>query len=97
MATKIIKDDVIRVRVTKEHKEKLKEIAKDKNVTKSEIISVTTENEIKKYEEKEKNYKKICERSVATEEKIQEIKFNLEKRKLKNKKNIFKNIFNLRR
>ena len=58
MATKIIKDDVIRVRVTKEHKEKLKEIAKDKNVTISEIISVATENEIKKYEEKEKNYKK---------------------------------------
>ena len=87
MATKIIKDDVIRVRVTKEHKEKLKEIAKDKNVTISEIISVATENEIKKYEEKEKNYKKICERSVATEEKIQEIKLNLEKRKLKNEKN----------
>lgn len=97
MATKIIKDDVIRVRVTKEHKEKLKEIAKDKNVTISGIISVATENEIKKYEEKEKNYKKICERSVATEEKIQEIKLNLEKRKSKNKKNIFKNIFNLRR
>ena len=97
MATKVVKDDIIRVRVTKEHKEKLKEIAKDKNVTISEIISVATENEIKKYEEKEKNYKKICERSVATEEKIQEIKFNLEKRKLKNKKNIFKNIFNLRR
>ena len=97
MATKIIKDDVIRVRVTKEHKEKLKEIAKDKNVTISEIISVATEHEIKKYEEKEKNYKKICERSVATEEKIQEIKLNLEKRKSKNKKNIFKNILNLRR
>ncbi|NGU17208.1 CopG family transcriptional regulator, partial [Clostridium perfringens] len=36
------------------------------------------------------------ERSVATEEKIQEIKLNLEKRKIKNKKSIFKNIFNLR-
>ncbi|MDK0981166.1 hypothetical protein ACV3R2_17025 [Clostridium perfringens] len=31
------------------------------------IISVATKNEIKSYEEKEKNYKKICERSVATE------------------------------
>ncbi|HBI7086610.1 TPA: CopG family transcriptional regulator [Clostridium perfringens] len=97
MATKVVKDDIIRVRVTKEHKEKLKEIAKKKNITISEIISVATENEIKKYEEKEKNYKKICERSVATEEKIQEIKLNLEKRKSKNKKNIFKNILNLRR
>lgn len=93
MATKRVKDDVIRVRVTREHKEKLKEIAKRKNVTISEIISVATENEIKKYEEKEKNYKKICERSVATEEKLQEIKLNLEKRKLKSKKNIFKIFF----
>ena len=38
---------------------KLKEIAKKKNITISEIISVATENEIKKYEEKEKNYKKM--------------------------------------
>lgn len=37
----------------------------------SEILSVATENEIKNYEEREKNYKEICERVVATEEKIQ--------------------------
>lgn len=39
--------------MTKEYKEKLKEIAKEKNVTISEIISVVTENEIKNYEKKE--------------------------------------------
>ncbi len=72
MATKVIKDDVIRVRVTKEQKEKLKKIAKEKNTTISEILNVAT---------------KMCERSVTTEEKIQEIKLNLEKRKLKNEKN----------
>lgn len=83
MATKLIKDDVVRVRVTKEHKEKLKKIAKEKKVTISEIISVATKNEIKSYEEKEKNYKKICERAVATEKKIQEIKINLENRRKK--------------
>ncbi|OUN49406.1 CopG family transcriptional regulator [Clostridium perfringens] len=83
MATKLIKDDVIRVRVTKEHKEKLKKIAEEKKVTISEIISVATKNEIKSYEEKEKNYKKICERAVATEKKIQEIKINLENRRKK--------------
>lgn len=83
MATKLIKDDVIRVRVTKEHKEKLKKIAKEKKVTISEIISVATKNEIKNYEEKEKNYKKICERSVATEKKLQKIKLNLENRRKK--------------
>ncbi|EOU1715574.1 CopG family transcriptional regulator [Clostridium perfringens] len=86
MATKVIKDDVIRVRVTKEQKEKLKKIAKEKNTTISEILNVATKNVIKNYEEQEKNYKKMCERSVATEEKIQEIKLNLEKRKLKNEK-----------
>ncbi|SUY42901.1 ribbon-helix-helix protein domain-containing protein [Clostridium perfringens] len=59
MATKVVKDDIIRVRVTKEHKEKLKEIAKKKNITISEIISVATENEIKKYEEKEKTIKNM--------------------------------------
>ncbi len=85
MATKVVKDDVIRVRVTLEQKEKLKEIAKEKNKTMSENLSVATENEIKKYEEKQKSYEKICERVVATEEKIQGIKLNLEERKLKNK------------
>ena len=92
MATKVVKDDVIRVRVTKEHKEKLKNMAKEKKVTISEIISVATENEIKKYEEKERNYQKICERVVATEEKIQEIKLKLEQKKLENK-NFLKKFF----
>ncbi|EDT14209.1 hypothetical protein [Clostridium perfringens] len=82
MATKVIKDDVIRVRVTKEHKEKLKKIAKEKNTTISEILNVAIKNVIK-------NYKKMCKRSVATEEKIKEIKLNLAKRKLKNEKIFF--------
>lgn len=88
MATKVIKDDVIRVRVTKEQKEKLKKIAKEKNTTISEILNVVTKNVIKNYEEKEKNYKKMCERSVATEEKIQEIKFR--KKKIKKRKKFCK-------
>ncbi|PWX16271.1 CopG family transcriptional regulator, partial [Clostridium perfringens] len=43
-------------------------------------------------EEKQKSYEKICERVVATEERIQEIKLNLEKRKLKNKKSFEKKL-----
>ena len=86
MATKVIKDEIIRVRVTSEQKEKLKKIAKEKGKSMSEILSVATENEIKNYEDKQKSYEKICERVVSTEEKIQEIKSNLEQRKLKNKK-----------
>ena len=92
MATKVVKGEVIRVRVTLEQKEKLKKIAKEKNKTMSEILNVATENEIKKFEEREKNYKKICNRAVATEEKIQILKKNLEERKLKNKK-IFGMVF----
>lgn len=77
MATKVIKDEIIRVRVTSEQKEKLKKIAKEKGKSMSEILSVATENEIKNYEEKQKSYEKICERVVATEEKIQELKIKM--------------------
>ena len=92
MATKVIKDEIIRVRVTSDQKEKLKKIAKEKGKSMSEILSVATENEIKNYEEKQKSYEKIYERVVATEEKIQEIKLNLEERKLKNKKSFEKKL-----
>lgn len=92
MATKVIKDEIIRVRVTSDQKEKLKKIAKEKGKSMSEILSVATENEIKNYEEKQKSYEKIYERVVATEEKIQEIKLNLEERKLKNKKSFEKKV-----
>ncbi|MDO5040360.1 CopG family transcriptional regulator, partial [Clostridium sp.] len=90
MATKVVKNDIIRVRVTLEQKDKLKRIAKLKNKTMSEILSVATENEIKKFEEREKNYNKICDRAVATEEKIQSLKKNLEERKLKSKKSFWR-------
>ncbi|MGM8262552.1 hypothetical protein [Clostridium perfringens] len=55
MATKVIKDEIIRVRVTSDQKEKLKKIAKEKGKSMSEILSVATENEIKNYEEKQKS------------------------------------------
>lgn len=90
MATKIVKDDVIRVRVTKEQKEKLKIIAKLKGKSMSDILNVATQNEIKKFEEQEKNYKKICDRAVATEVKIKKIKEKLEERKLKNRKSFWR-------
>ncbi|MDU6428838.1 MAG: CopG family transcriptional regulator [Clostridium perfringens] len=88
MATKSVKDDVIRVRVTKEHKEKLKQLAEDQNITISEIINVATVNLIKDHEEKAKNKEKICARVVATEEKIQEIKLKLEQRRLEEKESL---------
>ncbi|MBY6935751.1 CopG family transcriptional regulator [Clostridium botulinum] len=86
MGTKSIKDDYIKIRVTSKEKKKLKIIAESKNMTMSEILLVATKKEIEIYEEKEKNHKKIYDRAVATEKKIQEIKINLEKRKVNNKK-----------
>lgn len=83
MATKVVKDEVIRFRVTKEQKEKLKRIAKEKGKTISEILSVATEYEIKKFEEQVKYSDEINRRFVATEERIQEIKRKLEDRKEK--------------
>ncbi len=83
MATKCVKDDYIKVRVTTEDKEKLKKIAKEKGTTVSKILSVATEKEIERHEEIERSQEKICARVVATEEKIQEIKLKLEKRKFK--------------
>lgn len=85
MATKSVKNEYIKVRVSSEDKEKLKKIAKEKNISMSEILYVATKREIEIYEEKQKNHKKICDRAVATEKKIQEIKLNLEKRRSKNK------------
>lgn len=42
MAKKAVKDDIIRVRVTKEQKEKLKIISKLKGKSMSEILNVAT-------------------------------------------------------
>ena len=97
MATKVVKDEVIRVRVTKEQKEKLKRIAKVKGKTLSEILSVATEHEIKKYEEQSKYYDEMNRRFVATEERIQEIKIKLEERKDKRKKNLWRNFYEKRK
>ena len=60
MATKVIKDDVIRVRITKEQKEKLKKIAEEKNTTISEILNVATQNVIKIMRNKRKIIKECA-------------------------------------
>lgn len=70
MATKVVKD-----------KEHLKKIAKENGTTVSKILSVAIKKEIKRHKEREKGKDKICKRVVATEEKLQEIKLKLEKRR----------------
>ncbi|ELC8457857.1 CopG family transcriptional regulator [Clostridium perfringens] len=93
MATKCVKDDVIKVRVTTEDKEKLKKIAKEKGTTVSKILSVATENEIRRHEEIERSQEKIYERVVATEKRLQEIKLKLEERQANKKENLKDKLF----
>ena len=50
MATKFVKEKVIRVRVDKDLKYRLKKMCKDKKITMSEMITFMVENEVKEYE-----------------------------------------------
>ena len=68
-----IKDDVIRVRVSKEQKELFKSIAKRKKVSMSEFIVVATEERALKEQEKLKNKESLEKRVEYLESKLQEI------------------------
>ena len=57
VAAKVVKEEVIRVRVNKELKNRLKEMCKDKKNSMSELIIYMIENEINKYEFKIMNRK----------------------------------------
>lgn len=70
MGTKSIKDDNIKVRLTKEQKELFKEIAKSKGITLSELIVVGTDEFCKRQKEK-LDFKDILEaRAKSTDEKL---------------------------
>lgn len=91
MVTKSRKDDYIKIRVTSEQKKKLKEIAKAKNISMSEIIVNLLEQELQVYSERKSSYNKIKDRVVATEGKIEKLKKKLlEKNSRYKKNNIFK-------
>ena len=65
-----IKDDVIRVRVSKEQKELFKSIAKRKKVSMSEFIVVATEERALKEQEKLKNKESLEKRVEYLESKL---------------------------
>lgn len=73
-----IKDEVIRVRVSKEQKELFKNIAKGKNVSMSEFIVVATEERALKEQEKLENKESLELRVEQLEGKLQEIKVKME-------------------
>lgn len=50
VAIKVVKEEVIRVRVNKELKDRFKKMCKDKKINMSELINYMVENEVNKYE-----------------------------------------------
>ena len=77
MATKVVKEEVIRARVDKDLKDRLKKMCKDKKMNMSELIIYMVENEVNKYEFKMRNKQKIERRINNTEKKINELKRKL--------------------
>lgn len=70
MATEIVKEDSIRVRIDKELKERLKIMCDNKKITMSKFIINAIEHEIERYEFNLKNEKIIENRIAETEKKI---------------------------
>lgn len=74
-----MKDDYIKIRVTKEQKELFKEISKTEGISMSEFIIVTTEYLARKKAESIKSKDMIESRAARTEEKILKLKKKLNK------------------
>ncbi|ENY98424.1 hypothetical protein HMPREF1092_03335 [Clostridium thermobutyricum] len=77
MATKEVKTEVIRVRVSLEQKNKFKKLAEKKGITVSEIICGYIEKEIELQEFRNKYSEKIEKRIVATDKKLLKLKEKL--------------------
>ena len=77
MATKEVKTEVIRVRVSLEQKNKFKKLAEAKGITVSEIICSYIEKEIELQEFRNKFSEKIEKRIVATDKKLFKLKEKL--------------------
>lgn len=78
MATK---REEIKIRLTKEQKELIKRVADKKGLTMTEFILTNIEQLAKRIEFTLDNKEMIEERINNTEQKLQEIKVNMEKRK----------------
>ncbi|WP_347372532.1 CopG family transcriptional regulator [Clostridium saudiense] len=87
-----IKDDYIKIRVSKEQKALFKDIAKKKKISMSEFIIVSTEERALREKEKFEGTKSLELRVSELEQKLQEIKLKMERSKA-DKKKFFKNFF----
>ena len=77
MATRVVKEEVIRVRVDKNLKYRLKKMCKEKKISMSQLIINMLENEVNKYEFKMKNKKILDSRAEGTEKKLKKLKEKL--------------------
>lgn len=77
MTTRVVKEEVIRVRVDKNLKYRLKKMCKEKKISMSQLIINMLENEVNKYEFKMKNKKILDSRAEGTEKKLKKLKEKL--------------------
>ncbi|MDM0907081.1 CopG family transcriptional regulator [Clostridium perfringens] len=77
MATEVVKEEVIRVRIDKELKEKLRTMCDSKEITMSKFIINVIENEVARYEFNLQSEKTIESRIEETEKKLQKLKEKL--------------------
>ena len=89
-----IKDDYIKIRVSKEQKELFKDITKKKNISMSKFIIVSTEERALREKEKFEGTKSLELRVSELEQKLQEIKLKMERQKAE-KKTFFKSFFDI--
>lgn len=81
-----IKDDYIKIRVSKEQKALFKDIAKKKNISMSKFIIVSTEERALREKEKFEGTNSLELRVSELEKKLQEIKFKIGEPKSREKK-----------
>ena len=77
VATEVVKEEVIRVRIDKQLKERFREICDNKNITMSKFIINVIENEVERYEFNLKKEKLIEKRIEETEKRLQKLKEKL--------------------
>ncbi|MDY3361158.1 MAG: RepB family protein [Clostridium celatum] len=77
MATEVVKEESIRVRIDKELKEKLRTMCDNKKITMSKFIINVIENEVARYEFNLQSEKTIESRIEETEKKLQKLKEKL--------------------
>ena len=80
-----IKDDYIKIRVSKEQKELFKDIAKKKNISMSKFIIVSTEERALREKEKFEGTKSLELRVSELEKKLQGIRVKMEGKRAKKK------------